>query len=396
MERLKIAMFSWESLHSIKVGGLASVVSELSEAIVTQGHDVHIFTRKGRNQIENEIINRVNYHRCFSSPFDPSGDILKYFDKMRDAMVKSFKSTETASEKFDIVHFHDWHAINPSKNFNILTSYPSVVTFHSTEWGRNGGRFRKNKLFSEISQREKYAAEAADRLTTVSKTMKNELKLLYKIPDWKIDVVPNGIVLKSFTRSVDADNVKSRYNISSSEPMILFIGRLTGQKGPDILIGAMPKILKNIPKANLVVVGEGVMKERLISLVKKLDLKSSVQFLGYTPQDEYLELLNSCDLVCIPSRNEPFGLVLLEAWSAKKPVVATDVGGLSENIENFKTGVKVSPLSDSISEGINYLLNDPSKMRKIGEEGFKMVKTRFSWEAIAKPTLKSYEKILAS
>jgi glycosyltransferase involved in cell wall biosynthesis len=396
MEVLKIAMFSWESLHSIKVGGLASVVSELSDAIVNQGHEVHIFTRRARNQSENEIINGVVYHRCFSSSFNPSGDILKYFDKMRDAMVKHFKSTEMALGKFDLVHFHDWHAINQSKNFKLLKAYPSIVTFHSTEWGRNGGVFRKTKIFSEISQREKYASDVADRLITVSKTMKNELKLLYKIPDWKIDVVPNGIVPERFKRNVDVDNIKSKYNISAPEHMILFIGRLTGQKGPDLLIGAIPKVLKNNPNAKLIIAGEGGMQERLKLMVKKLNLKNSVRVLGYTPQNEYLDLLNSCDLVCIPSRNEPFGLVLLEAWSAKKPVVATNVGGLSENIENFKNGITVNPLSDSISEGINYLLNDPSKMRKIGGEGYKMVETGFSWEAIAKTTLKSYEKILPS
>ena len=395
MQRLRIAMFSWESLHSIKVGGLASVVSELSEAVVNQGHEVHIFTRGTRNQSETEIINGVVYHRCFSSPFNPSDDILLYFDKMSDALVKCFKSTERASEKFDIVHFHDWHAINLSNNFNLLKSPSSVVTFHSTEWGRNGGIFRKTKLFSEISKREKYAAEAADLVTTVSRTMKNELKLLYKIPDLKIDVVPNGIVSERFKREVDAESIKSRFNLSSSDPMILFIGRLTRQKGPDLLIGAMPKILKNNPLAKLVIVGEGALSKRLKLMVKKLDLKDSVRFLGYLPQDDYLDLLNSCDLVCIPSRNEPFGLVLLEAWSAKKPVVATDVGGLSENIENLKNGVKVNPSSDSISEGINYLLNDPSKRKKIGEEAYKMVETGFSWEVVAKATLKSYEKILS-
>jgi glycosyltransferase involved in cell wall biosynthesis len=394
MNGLKIAMFSWESLHSVKVGGLASVVSELSEAIANLGHDVHIFTRRGLNQSESEIINGVNYHRCFSSSIKPAGDILTYFDKMRDDMVKSFNSTETSLGKFDVVHFHDWHAANPSKNTNLLLSYPSVVTFHSTEWGRNGGVFRKTKLFREISGREKYASEAADRLTSVSKTMKDELKMLYKIPDSKIDVVPNGIVSKKFERDVDVEEIKRKYNISSLEPMILFIGRLTRQKGPDLLIGAMPKVLKNNPTAKLVVVGGGVMEKRLKIMAKKLNLENSIEFIGYAPQDEYLDLLNSCDMVCIPSRNEPFGLVLLEAWSAGRPVVASDVGGLGENIENFKTGVMVSPLSDSISEGINYLLNNPTEMQKIGSAGFKMVETGFSWENIAHKTLKSYETIL--
>jgi glycosyltransferase involved in cell wall biosynthesis len=70
------------------------------------------------------------------------------------------------------------------------------------------------------------------------------------------------------------------------------------------------------------------------------------------------------------------------------------VGGLSENIENFKTGVKVNPSSDSLSEGINYLLNNPSKMRKIGDEAYKMVEKGFSWEAVARAMLNSYEKVL--
>jgi glycosyltransferase involved in cell wall biosynthesis len=396
MEVLKIAMFSWESLHSIKVGGLASVVSELSDAIVKQGHDVHIFTRKRGNQSEMEIINGVTYHRCFGQVFNSSGDILKYFEKMSNAMVKRFTSTEMALGKFDLVHLHDWHLVNTYKNFKLLRDHPSVVTFHSTEWGRNGGTFRKNKIFHEISQYEKYAAEAADRLTTVSKTMKNELKWLYKIPDRKIDVVPNGIVPKRFKRKVEVASIKNKYNISPLDPLILFIGRLTVQKGPDLLIGAIPKVLKNSPNAKFIIAGEGGMKERLINRVKKLNINKNVRFLGYIPQDDYLNLLNSCDIVCIPSRNEPFGLVLLEAWSAKKPVVTSNVGGLSENITNFKNGIKVNPASASISGGINYFLNNPSKMRKIGEGGYKTVMKGFSWEAIAKTALKSYEKVITS
>ncbi|HDH28762.1 MAG TPA: glycosyltransferase, partial [Euryarchaeota archaeon] len=103
---------------------------------------------------------------------------------------------------------------------------------------------------------------------------------------------------------------------------------------------------------------------------------------------------NACDLVCIPSRNEPFGLVLLEAWSAKRAVVASDVGGLSENIDNFKNGIKVYPTSDSIAWGINYVINDATGLKKLGEEGYKTVKKRFTWPTVAKTTLKTYKKVL--
>ncbi|MDH5795728.1 MAG: glycosyltransferase family 4 protein, partial [Candidatus Bathyarchaeota archaeon] len=91
------------------------------------------------------------------------------------------------------------------------------------------------------------------------------------------------------------------------------------------------------------------------------------------------ELINSSDIICLPSRNEPFGIALLEAWSAGKPVVATDVGGLGENIDNFIDGLKVYAHPDSVAWGINYLLDSPDAMKKMAEEGAKKV-MRFTWD----------------
>ena len=106
------------------------------------------------------------------------------------------------------------------------------------------------------------------------------------------------------------------------------------------------------------------------------------------------ELLNACDLVVIPSRNEPFGLVLTEAWSAERCVVATDVGGLSENIDDFIDGIKVPVRADSLAWGISYIIEDPVRIRAMGMAGKRKVLSRFNWDEIGRMMEQVYTKVL--
>ncbi len=391
MENYRIALFSWETLRSVNVGGMARAVSELAFALAKLGNEVHVFTKIDSGQSDYELIDGVNYHRCF---FDTSGDILWHCEKMCDAMLHRFYATEKIVGKFDLVHCHDWHTINAGNHLKLRSGLPFVLTFHSTEWGRNGGAFGEWYEFREISGREWYGTFAADRLITVSHTMKHELKWLYNAPDWKVDVIPNGIVPEGFIKKVDPGRVKERYDIHPLAPLILFIGRLAHQKGPDILMGAVSGVLSQRWDAKFIFAGDGGMRGHLEYLSRLFNVSSAVNILGYVSQEDYLDLLNACDILCIPSRNEPFGLVLLEGWSAKKAVVATEVGGLSENIENFKDGVKVYPTSDSVAWGINHIINNPDYVKRLGEKGFKKVKKSFSWKVIAQTTLESYRKAL--
>ena len=118
-------------------------------------------------------------------------------------------------------------------------------------------------------------------------------------------------------------------------------------------------------------------------------------FVGYVPDSEYIRLLNACDLVVIPSRNEPFGLVLLEAWSAEKGVVASNVGGLSENIDTFVDGLKVEPEPGSLAWGINTIMDDPSQAIALGKRGRKKVERIFLWEPIAGKMTETYARVVA-
>jgi glycosyltransferase involved in cell wall biosynthesis len=368
---------------------MAPAVTELSEALARQGHKVHLFTRMGEDEEALEVIEGVHYHRC---AFDPGDGILEYCDNMADSMVERFYQVEKAEGGFDLIHGHDWHVIDGLDRIKKERGRPTFLTFHSTEWGRNGGEFGDWHEFREISGREWYGAYMANRILTVSTTMKGELDWLYQAPGWKVDVVPNGIRAERYQKDVDPGRVKERYGIHPLAPTILFIGRLVTQKGPDILMEAVPRVLAHRWDAKFVIAGDGGMKPHLEYLAQKNLVEGSVIFPGYISDEEYLDLLNASDVVCIPSRNEPFGLVLLEAWSAGKAVVATEAGGLGENIQNFENGILVQRSPESIAWGINYIIDDPGGVRYLGENGRNAAETYFNWDNIARMTVDVYKK----
>lgn len=368
-------------MHSVRVGGLAAAATNLAETLA-RNHEVHYFTLGMQGQQKNEVINNVHYHRCF-----PAGsNIVEYCKNMSLEMVNDFYGEERIGE-FDILHFHDWH---PTEALHVLQDRRTVLTFHSTEYGRNGNAFGDWWEFKEISGKEWYAALKVGKITTVSNSLKNEIMWLYNVPEWKVKVTPNGIHPDRFSMDVDPGEVKKEYGIHPLAPLIFFMGRIVHQKGPDLLIDAAPEILNRRWDTRFLFAGDGDMRPYLVDKTSKYN--GLIRFLGYLPDNEFVKLLNASDLVVIPSRNEPFGLVLLEAWSAKKCVVATNVGGLSENIDNFENGVKVYVTPESIAWGVNYVL-DSNCLEEMGMKGREKVERRFRWRSVAREMARTYRGI---
>lgn len=379
MESLKVAFFCWESMYAERVGGLACAATNLAE-ILTKDHEVHYFTR---GFLPDQKINGVSYHYCRPQ----GGNTVQYCEDMSNAMVKQFNEADREG-KFDILHFHDWH---PIPALHRLQDRNTILTFHSTEYGRNGNQFGDWWEFREVSGKEWYGGLIAKRLTAVSTVTKNEVMRLYNVPDWKCDVVPNGIVPNQYRAQLDAGDVKRTYGIHPFAPLILFVGRLVYQKGPDLFIEALRNVCRQRWDAKVIVAGDGGMRQYLQE--RAWDLP--VNFVGYVPDSEYIRILNACDLVVIPSRNEPFGLVLLEAWSAEKPVVACDVGGLSENISHGVDGLKVPVSPDALAWGIQQIVDDPENGIRFGLRGRRKVDSVFQWEPIAHTLVDTYRRVTA-
>ncbi|MCD6457030.1 MAG: glycosyltransferase family 4 protein [Methanophagales archaeon] len=135
---MRIALFSWESLHSIAVGGVAPHVTELAAALQRAGNEVHVFTRMGNGQRHYEVIDGVHYHRC---PFDSNPDFMAEMDNMCHSFAYHFFQTENISGNFDIVHGHDWMTVNALAEIKNARGKKTVFTLHSTEYGRCGNVF---------------------------------------------------------------------------------------------------------------------------------------------------------------------------------------------------------------------------------------------------------------
>ncbi len=386
MKKIRIGMFAWESLNSVKVGGIAPHISELSESLAARGHEVHIFTR-GDGFRDYDKINGVHYHRV---THDQSENIVHQMDRMCDAMYCRFLDVRSAYGEFDVLHVHDWHPVNVLYRIKSNFDLPFVITYHSTEWGRNGNQYGGWWEAQEISHREWLGGYEAKEVIVTSPVLKNEIQHLYQIPDYKMNIVPNGIYSGKIRKDIDSGKIKKEYGIHPLAPVVLYIGRMSYQKGPDILVEAVPKVLDHRWDVKFVFIGEGGMRMHCENLAHKLGVSHACHFLGYAPDEIARDWNNACSIVCVPSRNEPFGIVVLEAWDAGKPVVATDSVQL---VDNFKTGITVYQNPDSIAWGINYIL-DGLSTNTMGKEGQRLVETKYDWKAIANATLEVYGKIV--
>jgi glycosyltransferase involved in cell wall biosynthesis len=384
---LRIAMFSWESLHSIAVGGLAAHVSELAEALHRRGHEVHVFTRLAEGRGRYDCINGVHYHRC---SFESSPDFFTYVDRMGNSFVDRMVEAETFyGRPFDVVHGHDWLCAQALASVKNNLRRPVILTMHSTEFGRCGNVLN-NGPSSRVREIEWGGTFVADRVICVSKALGEELHSLYGVPRAKLTALYNGVAYHRFDLEVDTGAIRAKHAIGSDDPCILYLGRLAWQKGPDLLLETVPDVLRHHGDTKFLFVGDGEMRQSLQARAADLGLFKSVRFAGYRSGDELIGLLKTADTVCVPSRNEPFGIVVLEAWSANKPVVVTRNGGPNEFVRDQETGFMVSADRESIGWGLGMALADATNARRIGLNGRREVESRFTWEAVAKGTEEVY------
>lgn len=386
---MKVALFSWETLHSISVGGVGVHVTELAAGLQRRGHEVHVFTRQGTGQAPVETIHGVTYHRC---GFQLSPNFVDEVNNMCRSFVHHFFQHEDATGRFDIVHAHDWLASNAAVWIKQGRHHKAILTMHSTEYGRNG-----NKQFGgqavRVADHERHGTFCVDRVITVSNQLRDEIGWLYQVPHHKTQVIYNGVNSSAFDYHVDSGEVKRHLAIGPLDPMVLFCGRMVVQKGPDILIRTLPHVLRYHPNTKYVFAGDGHMRNEVYALAHQLGVGHAVRILGEVRGRALHDLFKACDIVAVPSRNEPFGIVILEGWSAHKPVVSTKRGGPAEFVWHGINGLQVDDTPDSVSWGVGSLLADHNRCRWMGRNGRAAVDAAFSWDMIAEQTEMLYTSV---
>jgi glycosyltransferase involved in cell wall biosynthesis len=163
------------------------------------------------------------------------------------------------------------------------------------------------------------------------------------------------------------------------------------QKGADLLLEAIPSVSNAFPNAKFFFIGDGHMRSGLEQKANQLGIQHVTRFPGYVLESDLINFYKACDVVCIPSRNEPFGIVVLEAWAAGKPIVVTHNG--FDFVRHDVNGLKVDAAPDSIAWGLKSIFSDLKRAKLMGSNGRKTAEG-FSWDNIARTTMDVYEEVL--
>ena len=230
----------------------------------------------GYNQPHYERIHGVHYHRC---PFDLHPSFVDEVDNMCRSFVHHLFQTEDYIGPFDIVHAHDWLAANAMIWIKQGRGRKCVLTMHSTEYGRSGNHFGSGQS-ARIRERERAGSDWADRVIAVSNALQNEIKWMYEVPPWKISTVYNGVNVSNYRAPIEPGEFKGRYGIGPVDPTVLFAGRMVYQKGPDLLVEAIPSILKFYPGAKFVFAGDGNLRTSVEGRARQLGVAHATRFLG--------------------------------------------------------------------------------------------------------------------
>jgi glycosyltransferase involved in cell wall biosynthesis len=236
-------------------------------------------------------------------------------------------------------------------------------------------------------------ANHSDRIIAVSNAVKDFLIKHEKISPQKFAVIHNGIEPGEFIFESGISGKKKESGISLSSPVAGCIGRFDEQKGHMCFLEAIPQILEYFPDAKFIFVGEGPLRRKAERRSKELKIDRNVIFTGI--RRDIPGILAIMDIFILPSIFEGFGIVLLEAMAAGKPVIASRVGGIPEIINHNLNGILVEPANSAeIAAAILNLLKEPAKMRRMGEAGREEVKKRFSADTMAKKIETLYNEII--
>jgi glycogen synthase len=311
----------------------------------------------------------------------------------------------------DIVHCHTWYTHLAGCLIKQILNVPLVLTTHSLEPDRPWKEEQLGPAYGASTWLEKTAYQNADGVIAVSQPMKKRVHDLYQVSFEKIRVIPNGIDINEFQPRPNPSLLNS-YRIKPDKPFLIFVGRITRQKGIIHLVNAIKYISPGIQ----IVLCAGApdteeigreMEENL----KKAQTQTSNEIIWmrqWVPKSDLIPLYSHASLFVCPSVYEPFGIVNLEAMACGTAVVASAVGGIPEIVVEGETGLLVpfEPISASSSEprdaekfskdlahAINSLVSSPEKIREMRLKAREWVEKHYSWKNIACQTLEFYKQL---
>ncbi|MFT4048855.1 MAG: glycosyltransferase family 4 protein [Solirubrobacterales bacterium] len=380
---------SWEYPPLIE-GGLARHVRKLSENLVELGVEVHVLTRGDGSAPEEAVLNGVNVHRV-REPERPRdlGEFVTWIEHMNTDML-SAGITLSDEYDFDVVHGHDWLVATACDHLAKRFEVPLVMTIHATEYGRHQGWVDKHPQ-SHIHGVEKWIVNRADGVIACSSYMREHIADIYAIEESAVAVIPNGIDPSDLQPVGDLEEMRASF-AAPDEKLVLLVGRLVYEKGFQVALEALPKMIDEVGNLRFLIAGSGTHEEELKKQAEELGLMQHGTFVGWIGDDVLHSLYRIADLTIVPSIYEPFGLVALEAMASGCPCIVADVGGLREVVPNERVGLRfTSRDSGELATMASKVLTDDELRDRLIAEASEHVLT-FDWLDIARQTLSLYRE----
>jgi glycosyltransferase involved in cell wall biosynthesis len=403
---MRVLMFGWE-FPPYSAGGLATATHGLVKGLLRRGVDVTLvvpFPVEGSSLPALRLVSAARLARLrrvrVPSPLTAYGTEEDYVATYRERVAGTagaavygrnlFDEVERLAavageiavmEPHDVIHVHDWITYRAGMRAREASGRPLVAHIHATEFDRTG-----DAPNDEIAHREWEGLTAADHVISNSHTLKQQVTRRYAIPADKITVVHWGI-----------DEEQQRWDghqaspLPPREPVVLFLGRVTRQKGPDYFIEVARRVVDFVPEARFVVAGTGDMVPRIIERTVELGLSERVHFAGAVGGPDVDRAFRMASVCVMPSVSEPFGLVALESLRAGTPCIVPRISGVAEVLRNtFKVDFwDVEEMTNKIVA----ILQHPELHGELSELGrAEVTRPRFSLDEPARLTEEVYRR----
>ena len=396
---MKVLMFGWE-FPPLSSGGLGTACYGLTKSLSKKGVGITFvlpysfdidspdFVRlvsAGNVKIKKiasalqPYMGSQEYKRSLGKKSGPKIYGSTLFDEVHRYTLEAEKIAE--EEDFDVIHCHDWMTFGAGIRAKKKKNKPLVLHIHSTENDRTGG----HQVNQYVYDLERFGMHKADKIIAVSNFTKNKIMTHYGIPSEKIAIVHNAVDFSQYQHCGD-------FAIKKTDKVVLFLGRITLQKGPDYFVYAAKKVLEQEKNVKFIIAGAGDMEPFIIEKAAELGIANKVLFAGFLNQDDVERAYKMADIYVMPSVSDPFGIAALEAMKNKTPAIVSKQSGVAEVVMHC---LKVDFWDvHEISNKIVALLRYKPLHETLRDNAYFEVKN-FNWDTPAEKCIQVYNELIS-
>jgi len=388
---MKILYFT-QLFYPALYGGGEYIFYQWARELVKKGHEIFVITQRLHDTTPHEVVEGIEIFRVGSIP-KLSGTLPVGILPNISFLINSYFQGKKIGKKYniDLIHSNTYIPVFSAQWCANHLKIPHIATVHDVYYSSKKDFWKSWSKQAQMSWLTKFAGPKIEKMiakkrVTLFHTVsdKSKLDLLEMGVSRKITVIPNGI---------DVNAYKTETILQKNQ--VIFVGRLIFYKNIEVIIDAISKVVKKIPDAKLVIIGDGPQKSELKNKVKSQGLQSCVEFTGNISEKEKINLISESQMLLNPSLVEGFGIVVLEGFACQKPVLVSDSKPLSDLVSDSKDGFVIAAHdSEMWADKIEYLLAKPDLAQKMGREGKQKVQSHYSISKVTDDLASLYESIL--